>query len=71
MIPMSGQYEQQCNALAASKLGVSVADTIDDDFAHILEQWIHHCKPVEIDFPDETAQIVETMIRQHARPGKN
>ncbi|WP_374949669.1 glycosyltransferase family protein, partial [Mucilaginibacter sp.] len=27
MIPMRGQYEQQCNALAASKLGVTIIET--------------------------------------------
>ena len=30
MIPMKGQYEQQCNALAASKLGVLVIHQIDE-----------------------------------------
>ena len=37
MIPMKGQYEQQCNALAASKLGVPVVYEIDERFAGILE----------------------------------
>jgi uncharacterized protein (TIGR00661 family) len=70
MIPMTGQYEQQCNALAASKLGVTVAHAIDDDFVPILSQWIHHGKNIEIDFPDETAQIIENMVKQYARKEK-
>jgi uncharacterized protein (TIGR00661 family) len=70
MIPMIGQYEQQCNALAASKLGVTVAHAIDDDFVPILSQWIHHGKNIEVDFPDETAQIIENMVKQYARKEK-
>ncbi len=38
MIPMTGQYEQQCNALAASKLGVPVIHAIDENFIDRSEQ---------------------------------
>jgi uncharacterized protein (TIGR00661 family) len=70
MIPMSGQYEQQCNALAASKLGVPVIHTIDDDFVAQLNKWIQHGKAIEVDFADETAMIIDKMIKQYARPRK-
>lgn len=67
MIPMSGQYEQQCNALAASKLGVPVVHAIDDDFVSELHKWIQHGKNIEVNFPDETAQIIDAMIKQYAK----
>jgi uncharacterized protein (TIGR00661 family) len=67
MIPMSGQYEQQCNALAASKMGVPVIHTIDDNFVPELNKWIQDGKNVEVNFPDETAQIIDTMIKQYAK----
>jgi len=67
MIPMTGQYEQRCNALAASRLGVPVIAEIDDDFATHLNTWIADDKKVIVNFPDETAQIVEGMVKKYAR----
>ncbi|MBV8388192.1 MAG: glycosyl transferase [Mucilaginibacter sp.] len=71
MIPMSGQYEQQCNALAASKLGVPVLHAIDDDFVAQLNQWIRHGKAIEVNFPDETAMIIDKMIKQYAKSNQS
>jgi uncharacterized protein (TIGR00661 family) len=69
MIPMMGQYEQQCNALAASKLGVPVVHAIDDNFVGHLNKWINDDQKVEVDFPDDTAKIVDNMIKRYAKPG--
>jgi uncharacterized protein (TIGR00661 family) len=66
-IPMTGQYEQQCNALAASRLGVPVVHAIDDGFPETLNHWIEHGKPVVVNFPNETAQIIDDMVRKYAR----
>jgi uncharacterized protein (TIGR00661 family) len=68
MIPMTGQYEQQCNALAASKLGVPVVHHIDSHFTEHLQKWIADDKKIIVDFKDETAQIVENMVKQYAKP---
>jgi hypothetical protein len=68
MIPMKGQYEQQCNALAAAQLGVPVVNEIDDNFAARLNTWINDDKKVLVNFPDETAQIVDDMIKKYAGP---
>ncbi|MCO5946267.1 glycosyltransferase family protein [Mucilaginibacter flavidus] len=67
MIPMKGQYEQQCNALAASKLGVPVIHEIDDKFIYYVNNWLNDGKKVHVDFPDETAQIVDDMVKKYAR----
>ncbi|MDB4925762.1 glycosyltransferase family protein [Mucilaginibacter sp.] len=67
MIPMQGQYEQQCNALAASKLGVPVIQAIDDSFVARINHWIKEDNKVWVDFPDETAQIVDNMVKRFAR----
>ena len=67
MIPMKGQYEQQCNALAASKLGVPVIYDIDDQFVYHLNNWISNDRIIPVDFPDETAQIVDNMIKRYAK----
>jgi len=69
MIPMKGQYEQQCNALAASKMGVPVLPAIDDNFTRAINGWIKSDERVWVDFPDETADIVHNMVHRYARPG--
>jgi len=67
MIPMKGQYEQQCNALSASKLGVPVVPEINVSFGSHLTKWINDDKKIIVDFPDETAQIVDKLVKQYAR----
>ncbi len=67
MIPMKGQYEQQCNALAASKIGVPVIHAIDEDFTEQINKWIADDNRIEVNFPDETAQIVDNMIKRYAK----
>jgi uncharacterized protein (TIGR00661 family) len=68
MIPMRGQYEQQCNALSASKLGVPVVAEINDQFGTHLHKWINDDKKIVVDFPDETAQIVDNLVKTYAKP---
>ena len=67
MIPMKGQYEQQCNALAASKLGVPVVHEINGHFHTELEKWLNLADSPKVNFPDETAQIVDAMVKKYAR----
>jgi len=66
MIPMKNQYEQQCNALAASQLGVPVINEIDDHFIYHINNWLNDDKKLHVNFPDETAQIVDNMVKQYA-----
>jgi uncharacterized protein (TIGR00661 family) len=67
MIPMKGQYEQQCNALSASKLGVKVVSTINDSFPTHINNWLADPTRINVNFPDETAQIVDDMVKKYAR----
>ncbi|WP_259068437.1 glycosyltransferase family protein [Mucilaginibacter sp. X4EP1] len=67
MIPMKGQYEQQCNAVAASRLGVPVIHEIDDQFVFHINNWISDDRRVMVDFPDETAQIVDNLVKRYAK----
>ncbi|WP_345954879.1 glycosyltransferase family protein [Mucilaginibacter sp. PAMB04168] len=68
MVPMTGQYEQRCNALAASRLGVPVISAINNDAVLHINDWINSNHRVQVDFPDETAQIVESLVKQYTRP---
>ncbi len=67
MIPMTGQYEQRCNALSASKLGVPVINEIDEHFDTQIDDWLKNGKIIPVNFPDETARIVDDMVKKYAR----
>lgn len=66
MIPMKNQFEQGCNAEAARLLGVSVIKKIDGQFLPALKHWVNHPQKIEIDFPDQTAQIIENLMHKFA-----
>lgn len=40
VIPIRGQYEQQCNAAALEQMGIKKLDKLDDDFTDHFQQWI-------------------------------
>jgi uncharacterized protein (TIGR00661 family) len=67
MIPMTGQYEQRCNALSASKLGVPVVNEIDGHFNDHLTNWLNDDKKIQVNFPDETAMIVDNLVKKYVR----
>jgi hypothetical protein len=48
-------------------MGVPVIDTIDENFILKLSEWISDSKRVKVDFPDETAQIVDNMIKRYTK----
>ncbi len=59
VFPMKGQYEQQCNAAALSQLGVTSLKAWDPSAYKALDRWIDELPVVRINYPDETAQIIE------------
>ncbi len=38
-VPIQNHYEQQCNAAALKKMGVTVLQEIGDDFSEIIDKW--------------------------------
>ena len=67
MIPMKGQYEQQCNALAAAGLGVLVQQKIDESFVENVKNWIASTEKINVNFPDETTQIVAGLVSKYGK----
>lgn len=66
VIPMKNQYEQQCNAEALRRLGVPVIYQLNEHFVPALRQWLGSTRQVELDFPDQTADIVHAMVERYA-----
>lgn len=64
-VPMSNQYEQQCNAVAMKDLGITVVKEIDQRFVGRLRSWLNFSFPVNIHYPDITGKIVEEVVLKH------
>lgn len=65
VIPITGQYEQACNAAALRQLGVPVINHLSPKNYSVLEQWIEHDHHVTVNFPDNTERIIEMIIEKY------
>lgn len=62
--PIKSQYEQYCNAAAIEEIGVPVVFSLDKEALRIAENWMICGRPIQIDYPDVTEQIIyEQIIR--------
>jgi uncharacterized protein (TIGR00661 family) len=68
-VPMVNQYEQLCNAEAMRRLGVTVIDKIDAEFAGRLKSWINFGKIVPLVYKDETEHILSNLVEEFGKPG--
>jgi len=67
VVPMKFQYEQQCNAYALEQLGLPVIWGHDKNWVPILQQWVQEPQDYQFDFPDETAMVIDKVVKQFAR----
>jgi len=65
VIPMLMQYEQHCNAAGAAAMGATVIKTLDEKYYGVIRQWLDNGQPIEVDYPDITAEIITSIIRKH------
>lgn len=65
-VPMLNQYEQICNAESMKDLGITVVKKVGDDFVGRIKSWINYACPVNINYPDETASIIEGIFLEHS-----
>lgn len=63
-VPMRNQYEQLCNALALERLNVPVIWK-EREFGDKLNRWIEDDSRVYVDFPNETSQIINSLIDRY------
>ncbi len=62
VIPMKGQYEQQCNAAALKAMGVPVIKSLKIKHADKIRTWLQSDKRIAVDYPDITANIIDTIF---------
>ena len=65
VIPMKGQYEQQCNAAALKDMGVPVVKALKKKFIKDIINWVETDTIVEVNYPDITEQIIDKLLQEN------
>jgi len=65
VIPMKGQYEQQCNAAALKEMGVPVMKRLKEENLDKIKNWIIEGRIIKVDFPDQTEEILNKILVDH------
>ncbi|WP_289053686.1 glycosyltransferase family protein [Carboxylicivirga marina] len=64
VIPMKGQYEQQCNAAYLASMGITKLDSFSKDI-DMLETWLCSDERLQIQYPDNLADIIDDIFYKH------
>lgn len=67
VIPMIGQYEQQCNALAAKNMGAIMIDGLNLLHHRTINLWLNQGVQLHVDYKDETESIVQNTLANFER----
>jgi uncharacterized protein (TIGR00661 family) len=68
VIPMKGQYEQQCNAAALELLGVPVLKSLKSKHLDKIKSWTRNPQDIPVIYPDITEKIIDMVIRENIFP---
>lgn len=66
VIPMKKQYEQYCNAEMLKEMGVPVIKKFNADTLPKIKKWLEDDTIVDVDYPDNTEEIVNLIVENHA-----
>ena len=66
VIPMKGQYEQQCNAAALQTMGVPVIKSLKEKHLEKIKTWTNSTLIISVNYPNITEKIVNDIIKKHA-----
>ncbi|WP_316743658.1 glycosyltransferase family protein [Pedobacter antarcticus] len=67
VVPMKFQYEQQCNAYALKQFGIPVIWGSNPDWLPVILKWVKEPQQRQLEFPDETASIIDDLVKRYAR----
>ncbi|MFT3740457.1 MAG: glycosyltransferase family protein [Breznakibacter sp.] len=67
VIPMTGQYEQQCNAFTLKQMGIATLRGLSHKASPALfAQWLGRPQTVKVNYQNQTNQIIDMLIARHA-----
>ena len=69
VVPMKGQYEQECNGVALEQMGFEVIYKLDGDFEDTLKRWIDLPRAKPEPYRDVVPDISETILALAERYG--
>lgn len=64
VVPMRGQYEQQCNSAALKEMGVPVIKNLKKKHWPKIEKWLAGGIVPKVFYPDETEQILTSIVEK-------
>lgn len=64
-IPMKGQYEQECNAEAMSRLGIKTLISIEEDFVDHLEEWVNSSFRYKTVYKNNVEAIIDKILDKY------
>jgi UDP:flavonoid glycosyltransferase YjiC (YdhE family) len=70
VIPMKGQYEQQCNAAALKTMAVPVIKSLKKKHLDTIKDWVATDQQIIVNYPDTTQRIINMIIKKHGDAGK-
>ncbi len=65
VVPMKGQYEQQCNAAALKKMGIPVIKNLKLKQVEKIKNWVLFSRTIAVDYPDTTCEILHSILHKH------
>jgi uncharacterized protein (TIGR00661 family) len=65
VIPMKGQYEQQCNAAALKTMGVPVIKTLKKKHLDKIKAWVEGTQFIAVNYSNSTERIINMIIKKH------
>src|SRR5665213_497832 len=71
VIPMKGQYEQQCNAAAVHRLGVPVLKSLKKKHVDRIKEWTESPPLAPVYYPDHTETILDMIIHKYSNTKEN
>lgn len=66
VVPMKKQYEQSCNAAMLKSMGVMVIKNFNSEAIPKIKEWLLDDHIVNVDYPDDTAKIIDLIVENHA-----
>ncbi len=69
VIPMKGQYEQQCNAAALKEMGVPVLKKLKMSRVEKINDWVTNGRIIPVDYPNITGAIIDEVFKNFTATG--
>lgn len=71
VIPIRGQYEQDCNGAALQKMGIPVLKALDAGFPSVFAQWMNQKRKPTLSLDHSTESIVSYLMHNCTSQKKN